>query len=370
NIRPGGGPAGYLYNLNQLAESDGCGERLLKVESLIVSDERASPRSNELNYLKNIPLFINNLLFIFVLSYNVIKYIQASIKVRKRINTSDMLVFHDQIFAFVYKSLFRNKVSVMPHQPKELASEASELYSRKYHCSQKFVYRILSYIEFDTYKNAEFIMLPCKESIDAYFVGDDQKRQILNEKKIIEVTSSVIAPEIKGGNDFDKGSELIVGFIGRYTRDKGFDRFNELVLSFLDNNDVKFISAGSGDITPISSHNYTDLGWRSDIGDIINYCDILVVPNRVTYFDLLPIESLLLGTPVCVTNVGGNKFLLDKLNGCGVYEYDVCDLSSFTGLLKMATESTIEKEMILSIFDTQVFLENHKKAATQIIGLC
>lgn len=368
HMRPGGGPAGYLYNLNKLIENDKNRNGTVKVETLTYSDERLSPKGNSFDFLKKTPVFINNMMFIMAMVNNFIKYGIASIKIRNRFKPGDELVFHDQIFAYVYKLIYGVEISVMPHQPKDLASEASELYAQKYYCSESFAHKLLSYIEFNVYENAGFLILPCKSSIDAYFIGDENKRKILCKKKIIEVTSSVVKPIIEKKIAIEKGKELIVGFIGRYNFDKGFDEFSRLVLNYRNDISVKFISAGTGVIDPIASPNYTDLGWRTDIGNIIDYCDILVVPNRVTYFDLLPIESLLLGTPVCLTNVGGNKFFIEKLSGKGVYQYNAENLDDFDRVLDSIKEKVIDERTIMSVFDSSIFLDSHKNVVEKMKG--
>jgi glycosyltransferase involved in cell wall biosynthesis len=56
-----------------------------------------------------------------------------------------------------------------------------------------------------------------------------------------------------------------------------------------------------------------NLGWRSDIHDLVNAVDLVVIPNRSTYFDLLPLEVSAVGRCIVSTLTGGNRQLKDIL---------------------------------------------------------
>src|SRR5690606_13578654 len=49
-----------------------------------------------------------------------------------------------------------------------------------------------------------------------------------------------------------------------------------------------------------------DLGWKDDPMSTISRARIVVVPNRVAYFDLLPLEAAALGKGIVFSSVGGN----------------------------------------------------------------
>jgi glycosyltransferase involved in cell wall biosynthesis len=75
---------------------------------------------------------------------------------------------------------------------------------------------------------------------------------------------------------------------------------------------VAFYSFGDGPIQLKSKH-VTNMGWRSDVLHFLRDVDIVVVPNRIAYYDLLPLECAALGKPLVMTAVGGSKDQLDDL---------------------------------------------------------
>lgn len=93
--------------------------------------------------------------------------------------------------------------------------------------------------------------------------------------------------------------------------------------------------------------------------------DIFVLPNRETYFDLIMLEALSLGTIVVASNTGGNKhFVNDK----GVFLYD--DISKAVDIIlniwKMSPKEKNElnennKKVFENQYDIAVFANNYVK---------
>jgi len=76
-----------------------------------------------------------------------------------------------------------------------------------------------------------------------------------------------------------------------------------------------FISLGIGDISPLKLPNFINLGWQENPHNIINAGDVLMLPNRYTYFDLIVIETMAIGKPLIVSATGGNIDLADRSSG-------------------------------------------------------
>ena len=109
-------------------------------------------------------------------------------------------------------------------------------------------------------------------------------------------------------------------------------------------------------MVPPTQENYKNIGWFEDIGSFINLNDLIVVPNEHAYFDLLPIESLLLNVPVAVTPVGGNIFLLENFEGCGVYEFPAnFELNDISNSLESLVVNT---ELIARVFSKETFVKS------------
>ena len=285
-VRPGGGAGGYLYNLKKGIDN---GEVVgVDVYSRNVSQDRsseASPRA-----LKMLYILIGRLLkALFNRKY-------FSEEETSYLSSHDYIVFHDLFMAIAaYRVKGLGKVGIMIHSPKDPALELVDKYS-SFRGSLKAV---MSFAENIAVRGAGFIVLPCASAIDGYSSGLKSK---LQKKKLVEVASGVNALEF-GKRDLFDSSAVNVLFLGRYNKDKGYDLYNDIAEA-CSAGGVKFYSAGGGNIA--SSEAVSNLGWRKDVADLLSSADVLVVPNRVAYYDLVILEALSVGTTVITTEVGGS----------------------------------------------------------------
>lgn len=359
NVRPGGGPAGYLYNLKKILEKNDCNS--IEVFSFSFSDERTSPISRKIKFIELFPLYIRNKLIYFLIRMKMFIDIYLIIKLIFSVDKNDLFVFHDQNLAYVYSLLTKKAFFVMPHQPVEFAREIAEEYSSRYNVDFSVIYEFYAEKEQYVYLKSSGIILPNKESLNAY--------SYINLKTIIkdkthEIISYAVKPHIIVEKDdllikypFLKGKK-IVGFFGRYNEHKGFDIYLDFVERYKYNDSLYFISAGAGNILSDNRNNYFDFGWTSDIGSLISLCDLILVPNRVAYFDLLPIESLLLGVSVAITDVGGSKYLLKELNLKGVYKLNL-DQNNLDDIVNNAIINGVNSKFISDIFSEKAFYNSH-----------
>jgi glycosyltransferase involved in cell wall biosynthesis len=58
-------------------------------------------------------------------------------------------------------------------------------------------------------------------------------------------------------------------------------------------------------------------GWTLEPQDFLNAANLVVVPNRETYFDLNVLQALALGKPVLLSQAGGNNFFR-RFNAKGI----------------------------------------------------
>lgn len=130
-----------------------------------------------------------------------------------------------------------------------------------------------------------------------------------------------------GSNSQEKLFDFI--FVGRYTFDKGFDRFVNLADKYREFN---FLCLGQGPIQP--SGNITNLGWISDKVDIVNYIKsskILIYPSRQIDADPIIVrQALKFGLHVLID---ANNVLADDVAAfCGldavVEDWDMLKLTA------------------------------------------
>lgn len=320
NIRPGGGPAGYLYNLRNGFDKikiDGCNVDFYSINN---SEERhSSESSSSINgclkkklkrYLFDIPSVINHVFFL-------------KKKIDKDIfdiaSKYEHVIIHGQNCYFLARELDKKNVpfSIMLHGPTPLCDEgmmdASEKIKKK-----SCYYYWLKHIDSFLLRKSRYIFSPSLNAMDGYKCHFSE---LLLPEKMKYIYSGVSNPTVVNSRVVIReqlnvnNSDVLILYAGRFVDHKGFDLYLDCAnyLSVPEHSNIKFYCAGDGYLKNRININVVNLGWRKDIHDLINACDLLVVPNRQTYFDLLPIEAAALGCMVISTDVGGNKQLCNIL---------------------------------------------------------
>lgn len=313
-IKPGGGPPGYVYNLMSGVQ------QLLKEKKL----------TNQFEFLGNISRqrnkatgenFKSEKLNFRLLMFELLTYIGLrpllSKKVRiakKKINSTDFVVF--QGFQDFYLAKYAHskgiKVAYMPHSPSIMADEYKMLcFLNKQPCDE-LQYKKFKRIESSLIDTCDYIIFPSSGASTEY---KDMFSQELSKKNTLYIKSGVdiFADDQKIVN-LKKTVNIL--FAGRYVYHKGYDLFcdaAELVIKKTKN--IIFFTAGDGPMKR-SSIYIKDLGWRDDIFNVIKNSDIVVIPNRIAYYDLFPLECAALGKPMVMTNVGGNADQLIEFPDC------------------------------------------------------
>ncbi|HHL2562102.1 TPA: glycosyltransferase [Yersinia enterocolitica] len=298
-IRPGGGPSGYLYNLKNAEEGH---------DYFVYSVSRSDDRTGQYNK-KKFPTFI--LRHILAITYIIRLLGLKKIPNEQIINKYKYTLVHSvpmasRLLKVKHKEI---KLGLMYHGPVSYSTEVMDNLVLGYgdFLSKAFYKRILQYLENRLYKKMDFIVTAAKEGLNAY---TDIKFDY--ENKLFEVTTGL--PEIKSRLSKMEARDLVglpqnkmvVGYFGRYHSHKGYDIYRQEIDLLSTRDDIQFISAGIGPLNAVSSNNYINFGWRTDIQNLITACDIIALPNRYTYFDLLPLECLSLSRPVAVSRIGGN----------------------------------------------------------------
>lgn len=149
---------------------------------------------------------------------------------------------------------------------------------------------------------ADTVVFPTVNATEEYrkSFGDDLLR------RAAFIPSGVEGLSVAGGIDLFPvwGAATKILFAGRYVGHKGFDLYNEAAMALSDDSSIQFFSIGSG-LMPVSAY-VTDLGWTEEPAEYASQADVIVVPNRIAYFDLWPLEVASLGKPLVLTKVGGN----------------------------------------------------------------
>jgi glycosyltransferase involved in cell wall biosynthesis len=302
-IRPGGGPSGYVYNLMKAAESFGgenvyyfCGHKF---------DDRSANNPNTWPILIKAEVYLT--------ARGIYLPIFPDILDLKRISKNSIVVLHGpahpRISCMLKNRAFR--LVFMPHSPSLCCDEYIMSYASSGRFLSKRRYDYFKWAEHTSISYADHIIFP---SYNAALVYKHAYSDQLNINKTYYIPSGVISniDDYSVNNSYRKNKkEIVVGFIGRYNYHKGYDLYCGAAEK-MSSCTVRFLSFGAGPLK--SSGGFVeDRGWVNDISSAILECDIIVSPNRVCYYDLLPLEAASYGRPIVFTPVGGNIDQSDSL---------------------------------------------------------
>ncbi|WP_298628288.1 glycosyltransferase [uncultured Thermus sp.] len=248
---------------------------------------------------------------------------------------SRVLVFHEWWLAHAYlEKVGRQegqKVLLMSHSPVEWAREYADTLKSYAGPSLlwEVVYGLYAKKELRTWSSCDGLVAPSRHSLEGYFPGNGRKR--IRELRVLELPTGVqeLVPkrpleEVRRTWGLPQEA-MVLGFFGRRHPHKGYDIFYRLALLALGRMpELVFVSAGNGPLAPPPVPNLRHLGFLAgeELADAINACDLILVPNRVTYFDLVILEAMSLGKPVITTRIGGARSILAP----GVYLVDHAQL--------------------------------------------
>lgn len=292
-IQIGGGPMGYVYNMLQGLKKIGDSEKL-KINFIGIDCSRYKKATYPKEFLQK------GFRFLYRNRIAVRRYF-ALLK-------SDICVFQGyQNPKYENIAKKRGKICIyMPHSPSIMADEQKMMWMLENKTFDDRKYKENYDNEKLLFESADYIVFPSKNSADSYF---SEWKEIITTKKVIYLKSGVIKRDSKNINDLRSKfkDKKIVAFCGRYVTHKGFDLFCDVADTFKNDARVVFVCFGTGALGKNNfKHNVIDMGFTSDIGTVFNNVDLILIPNRIAYYDLLPIECASYGKPMVLSAVGGN----------------------------------------------------------------
>lgn len=196
----------------------------------------------------------------------------------------------------------RTTTMYMPHSPVPLGLESAAMGRGAEQVARELKDEAAVLMKVDR------VVFPCLESTAPYveeFGADILTRSLFIESGVTDLAHGLHVQD-RAGEPASSGRILKALFVGRYVEHKGYDLFLDAA-RILSSEDLRldFLSIGDGPLRQTSSH-VTDLGWQEDPTPAMTESDFIVVPNRVAYFDLLPLEAASLSKGLVMTDVGGN----------------------------------------------------------------
>jgi len=139
-----------------------------------------------------------------------------------------------------------------------------------------------------------------------------------------------------GLNSIKNNQKIIIGSIGRLTKQKGFEYLIEAVAK-LSGRNIECLIAGDGELKTqlqekVKKFNLENkikfLGWQKDIKSFLAKIDIFILPSLWEGFGIAILEAGSAGLPVIASNVDGIKEIIeDNKDGLLIKPADSAELA-------------------------------------------
>lgn len=338
-----GGPSGYLYLLRKSVDSNGLSQ---DVNIEFISPD-ISNSVDSVNSKRRFFYFFYDFLFAFYYFFSrAIKFRNLVSLNESKLSGVDIIHCHSVFDMFFIWLLtvrrYKANYVLTSHTPEPPYNEIIYQLKSKYGKSFWFTKLFLKVISDFSFKKADALIFPSKGAASLYFDVYPRFADLVKGKKIHYVYTCV---DKHNSNKMERlvhrKESFKVGYLGRYNHVKGYDKFLELSQRYATDK-IDFVSAGFG---PISSKGYNvfDLGKISNPREYLNSIDLLVVPNRQTYFDIVCLEAIAQNTPLLLADNGGNSDLIPMCEGIFSLESDFfSDVVQKVSLEKEKISSNLE----------------------------
>lgn len=317
NVLPKGGPSGYVYNLLKGMPTDD------EVEFHLLPPVNVNAKAK--SKYNSLPLWIKKI----YRCYAHLKEYRAMAKPNFDVNEEylaqfDVIHFHSCLSLYAHIGVLKNykgKVILTSHSPKpphiEMLEDFYSPFERKI-----FGKRHLKKYEeavAQSYERADYVIYPCYEAEESYNKNWPKYAELRKriDDKIVYIPTGVESCREKAKRSKAEickeygvpEDSFIISYVGRHNEVKGYNVLKEIASKFKASDNVYFLIAGEE--APLKRPKldfWVEAGWTNDPYSIEAASDLFVLPNKETYFDLVLLEVLSIGTKVLTTFTGGNKF--------------------------------------------------------------
>ena len=187
-------------------------------------------------------------------------------------------------------------------------------------------------IEKRAFESADILVFPSIESMEPLSLTMDGFSELSKKKDIrflpsgAKALKSVLTKE-QAKKKYGVEGKFVIGYVGRHNEIKGYDILKSAAERVLKKDkNICFLIGGSQGKTfnALNDVNWIEAGWVNP-ADLFMALDAFVLPNRMTYFDLVLLEVMSMGIPIIASNTGGNKSVQNATNALALYN-DIDDL--------------------------------------------
>ena len=284
------------------------------------------------------------------------------------LNDYDIVHFHESKDLFIEKERLKNdkgKIIFQSHTPLPSGMEKCSDYSNLYNFFINNLENKMLEVDKFAFYRADYIIFPCPEAEEPYIDNWSEYKKIKEKKALsFRYVLTGIKPCHAKRSQSDVRGELniplfnfIISYVGRHNYVKGYDTFKKIGLRLINENKNNWVVVAGrpGVINSPKNNHWIEIGWTNDAYSYIISSDLFVLPNRVTYFDLVMLEVLSLGVVVVASRTGGNKFF-EKEKVPGVFLYDTEDEAVF--LINKIKNMSLKERETLGIRNKEFFFEH------------
>lgn len=405
-LKDSGGPSGYLFNIHEYLKKKPNDQIVFLSDLTRLQKEKdqhhETKKKNILDFFcqliplsikKTAPMLflkktVDNILYLHLFLWKQFQINPINIPPFIELNDFDFIHIHLIPDLLRFKKNFpfyKGKTILTSHCPCSWTDETIS-YEKPW---MRFFRPILLHHEICAYKQADYIMFPCKEAREPYEKVSKIKKTFHSfESKFFYVPTGILDASLKKEEsiNFKKlgigDSDFVIGFFGRHEAIKGYDILKNVAGKQLSKHrHLFFLCAGTGKIAPLNHAHWIELGFVNNIQSILPRCDLYILPNRDTFFDLITLELLRAGTIVILSDNGGNRYFknLPTNETIGISFFSP---NNETGLIEMIDyeieaksknpKNIVQRKMANSLlfqkyFSTKCFLTNYTNTIQNII---
>lgn len=225
--------------------------------------------------------------------------------------------------------------------------------------------------------HADALIFPCEQALDPYHATWPDLRAFIRHKPVYWLPSGareLARPTVTDPREtFGTADRFTMAYLGRHNSVKGYDLLVRARKSVTERiPDATFLIGGKpGPVPAPVAENWIEIGWTDTPQDVLQACDVFVLPNRLTYFDLIVLEVLSAGRMILASNTGGNKYFADKSPGIVLFEDEddlvekLCDIAAMP---KAERESCAaeNRKLYQKEFTVEAFADRYSSVVDQI----
>lgn len=381
NLKPVGGPAGYLNNLyNEIIKNN--------VDYICFLDSKKSKRKEFFRKIfKKLPKKVQDMYYEYDKKNNSI--LEEVFDSRKRIssidlNEYDIIHFHSTFSMYMIKDSlkdYRGKVILTSHSPKALHLEKIDSIDQEEYKKNKSQYDKLEIFDEYAFNRADYILFPTPEAEECYYNTWPKYAEIhdKNKNKYIYLPTGINNVTIYSQKDEIRKkynipmNAFVISYVGRHNEVKGYADLKKIGEEILkrDSNIYFLIGGKEEPIQGLDNERWIEIGWTDKPHDLINASDMFILPNKETYFDLILLEVLSVGKTVLVTDTGGNKYF-KRFKDSGIFYYEYGNKENAINMIETIKKQNLKlydkknKEIFKKNFTIDIFTKKYIEIVNKI----